>query len=98
MAKQNSDTALWFFAGAALGATIALLYAPEPGHHTRRRIKRVAGSSADKVAESGRQLADLGKELYEKGRKMADDANSMFERGRKLIDDPEIGHEVGEEG
>jgi gas vesicle protein len=98
MAKQHTDGALWFFAGAALGATIALLYAPEPGHHTRRKIRKVARTGADKMAESGRQIADLGKELYEKGRQMADEANSMFERGKKLIDDPEIGLGVGEEG
>ena len=53
----------------------------------RRKIRKVAGSGADKVAESGRQMADLGKELYDKGRKMVDDASSMFERGRKLIDE-----------
>ena len=98
MATNNSgEGVLWFCAGAALGATIALLYAPHPGHHTRRKIKTVARTSADKVAEQGRQLSDLGRELYEKGRKMADEANSMFERGRKLIDDPEMAGEHGEE-
>ncbi|HEY3738212.1 MAG TPA: YtxH domain-containing protein [Bryobacteraceae bacterium] len=96
MAQQHTDSALWFFAGAALGATIALLYAPESGHHTRKRIRKVAGTSADKVAESGRQMADLGKELYEKGRKMVDEANSMFERGRKMIDESEIASGLGE--
>ncbi len=90
MAKNSSEGILWFTAGLALGTTIALLYAPEPGHHTRRKIKRVARTGTDKMAEQGRQMADLGRELYEKGRKMADDANSMFERGKKLIDDPEI--------
>ena len=103
MAKpQGSDGLLWFVAGLSLGATIALLYAPEPGHHTRKRIKRAAGTvaktSAEKVAESGRQISELGRELYDRGRKLADDANTMFERGRKLIDDPELGTELGDEG
>ena len=94
MAKNSGDGILWFCAGAALGATIAILYAPHPGEHTRRKIGTAARSSADKVADSGRQIADIGKELYEKGLKLADDANSMFERGRKLIDDPELGEEA----
>jgi gas vesicle protein len=102
MAKQQgSDGLLWFVAGVSLGATIALLYAPASGHHTRKRIKKVAGTvaktSAEKVAESGRQISELGRELYERGRQMADDANTMFERGRKLIDDPQLGSELGEE-
>ena len=97
MARNSGDGVLWFCAGAALGATIALLYAPHSGTHTRRKINRVARTGADKMAESGRQVADIGRDLYEKGRQMADDANSMFKRGRKLIDDPEIAGETGEE-
>ena len=91
MARNNAgDKVLWFVAGAALGATIALLYAPESGEDTRKRIRKVARTGADKIAESGRQIADLGRELYEKGKELADDATSMLERGRKLIDDPEL--------
>ena len=93
MAKNSGDGALWFFAGAALGATIALLAAPEAGKHTRGRIRRVARTGADRVADSGRQISEIGRDLFEKGRQLADDANAMFERGRKLIDDPEIGEE-----
>jgi gas vesicle protein len=97
MAKNSSDSVLWFVAGTALGATIALLYAPHSGEHTRKKIRKVARTGADKMAESGRQVADLGKELYEKGLKMADDANAMFERGKKLINDAEL-TELGDEG
>ena len=94
MERNSGEGVLWFCAGAAIGATIALLYAPHPGHHTRRRIGTAARTGADKMAEQGRQMADLGRDLYEKGKRMADDANSMFERGRKLIDDPELGDEA----
>ena len=94
MAKNSGEGVLWFCAGAALGATIALLYAPHPGHHTRKKIRTAAQTGADKMAEQGRQLSELGREMYDKGRQMADDANSMFERGRKLIDDPELGEEA----
>lgn len=93
MAKNSGEPVLWFCAGAALGATIALLYAPQSGEHTRRHIRKAASAGVDKVAESGRQIADLGRELYEKGRQLADDANSMLERGRQLIDDPSVASE-----
>ena len=79
---------VWFVAGAALGILGALLYAPQAGEHTRRRIGEAARTGADKVSESGR-------DLYERGRKLADDAAAMMDRGRKLIDNPEL--EAGEE-
>ena len=88
MARNDSgDGIVWFVAGAALGVLGAMLYAPQAGEHTRRKIGEAARTGADKVSESGR-------ELYERGRKLAGDANAMMERGRKLIDDPELGEEA----
>ena len=97
MAKNTDEGVLWFCAGAALGVTLALLFAPHSGDHTRRKLRVAARTSTDKLAEQGKQLSELGREMYEKGRQMADDANSMFERGRKLINDPEIDGKWGED-
>jgi gas vesicle protein len=92
--NSNSDSALWFFAGAALGATIALLYAPQSGEETRKQIKGAALRGADQIAESGKQIAEMGRELIEKGRELTDEAADMFARGRKLIDDAEFNEEA----
>jgi len=86
MAQDNTGRMVWFVAGAAIGATIALLYAPQPGHHTRRIIGKKARRVGETVADTGRDLADKGRDLYEKGRRVADDAAEMFERGRKLVE------------
>jgi gas vesicle protein len=86
MAQDNSGKLVWFVAGAAIGATIALLYAPQPGHETRRIIGKKARRAGDSVAETGRDLADKGRDLFEKGRRVADDAAELFERGRKLVE------------
>jgi len=86
MAQDNTDRVLWFAAGAALGATIALLYAPQSGKDTRRRLRRQAERGRDALAEQGRTLADAGRELYEKGRDLAEEAAQMIERGRKLVE------------
>jgi gas vesicle protein len=95
MARQTqSDSALWFVAGAALGATIALLFAPQTGEETRGQIRGAARKGADRIAESGQQIADLGRELVERGKQLSTDAAEMFERGRKLIDDPELSDEA----
>ncbi len=86
MAQDNSQNFVWFVAGAAIGASLALLYAPQPGHATRRLIGKKARRAGDTMAETGRDLVDKGRDLYEKGRRVADDAAELFERGRKLVD------------
>jgi gas vesicle protein len=83
---DNSDRLLWFFAGAALGATVALLYAPQSGRDTRRFIGKKAKHSRAAVAEVGREALEKGRDLYDRGRKMADDAADLFERGRRLVE------------
>ncbi|MBI4889478.1 MAG: YtxH domain-containing protein [Acidobacteria bacterium] len=77
---------MWFVAGAAVGATLALLFAPASGRTTRRRIKHVARRGGIALERTGQDLMDKSKELYEKGRGLADEAAEMFERGKKLVE------------
>ena len=83
---DNNDKYFWFLAGAAMGAGIALLYAPKSGRDTRRLIGRKARNSGEAVADMGRELWDKGRDLYEKGRQVADDAAELFDRGRRLVE------------
>ena len=87
MAQDNNfgENVVWFFVGAAMGAAVALLYAPQSGDRTRRLLVRKLSDSRDALADSGTDLADKGRELFEKGRRVADDAAEMFERGRKMV-------------
>lgn len=77
---------IWFLAGAAAGAAIALLYAPQEGERTRRLLKRQARKGRDLVADHGRDLMDKGGDLYRKGRDVAEDAADMLEHGRDLAE------------
>ena len=88
MEDQNdvANRLLWFFAGATLGASLALLYAPASGRATRRFIRIKAEKGGQALAESSREVLDKSRTLYEKGRQMADEAAEMFERGRKLVE------------
>jgi gas vesicle protein len=84
--EDNGGKALWFVAGAAIGATIALLFAPSSGRVTRRRIARVTTRGRDAVTDQGREFMDKGRELFERGRQMADEAAEMLDRGRKIVE------------
>jgi gas vesicle protein len=83
---ENDGRFLWFLAGAAIGASVALLYAPKSGKDTRRLIGRKARHSGEAVADIGRDLFEKGRDLYEKGLQVADDAAELFERGRRLVE------------
>lgn len=86
MSDDDAGRILWFVAGAAVGASIALLFAPASGKDTRRYISRKANQSREALADTGKEIVDKGRDLYDKGRKLADEAADMFERGRKLVE------------
>jgi gas vesicle protein len=86
MAQENGDKVVWFLAGAAIGAAIALLYAPASGEETRAKLLEKASEGREALGERGQELMERGRELYSKGKSMADEAADMFERGRKLVE------------
>ena len=85
MARNNGDTLVWFLVGAAVGASVALLYAPQSGDRTRRLLGRKLADGRDALSEQGSDLLDKSRELFEKGRKVADDAAELFEKGRSMV-------------
>ena len=87
MADENnsSDNLIWFIAGAAVGAAVALLYAPKSGRETRRYLGHKASEGREHLAEAGREVYEKGRDLYERGKGLADDAADLFERGRKAV-------------
>jgi gas vesicle protein len=86
MAQESGDKVVWFLAGAAIGAAIALLYAPASGEETRAKLLDKANEGRDLLGERGRELMDRGRELYSKGKTMADEAADLVERGRKIVE------------
>jgi gas vesicle protein len=77
---------MWFVLGAAVGAAVALLYAPQSGDRTRRILSRKAKESREALSDGGRELLDRGRDLYDRGRRVADDAAQLFERGRRMVE------------
>jgi gas vesicle protein len=86
MENDNGSRFIWFVAGAAIGASVALLYAPQTGTKTRRLIKAKSKESADAIADTSREMYERGRELYEKGRRLADEAVDLLERGKEIVE------------
>lgn len=65
-----------FVAGAAVGAAVALLFAPATGDETRQYLNQRARESRDRAAEAARQ----GREALNRQR---DNLTTAFERSRE---------------
>jgi gas vesicle protein len=86
MASEDSGISIaWFLVGAAVGAAVALLYAPQSGRETRKLLAKRTEQGREVLADSGKEVLDRGKELFDRGRELADEAADIFERGRKLV-------------
>ena len=82
----NNNRMLWFVAGAALGASVAMLYAPASGEEIRRRLAQKTDEGRAALTGSGKDMLDRGREILDRSLQFADEAADMFEKGRQLID------------
>ena len=83
--EDNGNKLAWFLAGAAIGATVALLYAPQSGRDTRKYIRKKTDEGREVLAGAGKDILDRSREVYDKGRKIAEEAGEYLERGRRLV-------------
>jgi len=83
--SDNGSKLVWFLTGAAIGAAIALLYAPKSGRETRRYIRKKAEEGRETLADAGKEMIERGREYYEKSKKLAEQAGELLEQGRKII-------------
>ena len=70
-----------FVAGAAVGAAVALLFAPATGEETREYLGQRAREGRDRAADAARQ----GREILERQR---DHISSAFDRVRERAGQP----------
>ena len=82
---QRQDGFIWFVAGVAIGATVALLYAPQSGEETRDLLSAKAREGKDRLSDHSRSVVDRGREFFERGREIADEAAGLFEEGRRIV-------------
>ena len=76
-----SEKSFWFAlsAGIAIGAGVALLYAPQSGVVTRKKLKR-------NIDDAGDYLEDAGDYLKEQADKLTKEAHRAIEISKKYAD------------
>jgi gas vesicle protein len=94
---RAGDRAAFFFLGATIGATAALLMAPASGAHTRWRLRRKGEEVADYLIDAGKELVDKCEDLYERSGEVVGDAThelsgkyrTLRDHSRQLLDEAE---------
>jgi gas vesicle protein len=67
---SGSGFALGIILGGALGASLALLFAPESGRRTRERLRDLAADARDKSKDVSDELRDKAEDVLERGREV----------------------------
>ena len=85
MNKDNFGSNLVFFLlGAATGAAVALLYAPQDGESTRRLIADKSGEYRDKASDVASNVAQTAKDKWGQ---VSDQAQTALSRGQSKAND-----------
>ena len=75
---------VFFLLGAATGAAVALLYAPQDGESTRRFLGDKAGEVKDKVSEVSANVAQSTKDTWNVA---TDKVQGMINKGQQTAKD-----------
>ena len=74
---SGSAVALGFILGGALGASLALLFAPDSGRRTRERLRDLAADVRDRTIDLSEDLRDKAEEVIERGRETFEEKRSI---------------------
>lgn len=86
---MKGDALFAFVAGAAAGLTLGLLFAPDKGEETRRKLMQTAGDAADEARTRARlaktELDGIKEELKDRTEDLKEDIRmKIYERLEKL--------------
>jgi len=84
---KNSNVVLGILAGAAIGALLGVLYAPDKGSRTRKKIHRKGEDIVDNLKDKAQDLAEKANDLSLKAAKLVDKVNSSVEYAKREAHD-----------
>jgi gas vesicle protein len=75
---SGAAIALGFILGGALGASLALLFAPESGRRTRERLRDMAADVRDKTLDMSDEFRDKAEDLVERSKETLEEKKSIL--------------------
>ncbi|HWR53015.1 MAG TPA: YtxH domain-containing protein [Bryobacteraceae bacterium] len=63
--SRTAERVVWMMIGAAVGAGVALLYAPRTGKDARKVLRKRAENAREALADVGDTVLDKGRDVYE---------------------------------
>jgi gas vesicle protein len=75
---SGAAVALGFILGGALGACLAVLFAPESGRRTRERLRDLAADVRDKTIDLSEDFRDKAEDVVERGREVFEEKKSIL--------------------
>jgi gas vesicle protein len=89
MYEESTSGLMLFLLGAAIGAGLALLFAPEQGTRTRERIRQMASDAADQTKRSFGSAVERTKGVVEQSREYLEGKKEQlagaYESGREML-------------
>ena len=82
---SKTEAVGFFIGGAALGAAIALLYAPKTGAQTRKDIRRFSKKTVNQFDDLQNDLREQITEGYEQVMEVFDNVKEYVEDGRNKL-------------
>jgi gas vesicle protein len=78
--SSSSSFTLGLLAGAALGAGLAMLYAPRTGTEVRGQLRQMGHDAMNSLGEVGRSLRQTGERIADRTKDVAREAVAEGER------------------
>ncbi len=84
---KKSNVVLGVLAGAAVGALLGILFAPDKGYKTRKKIYRKGEDVVDDLKDKAHDLAEKANNLAHQASRLVDKVNSTVQTARKEAND-----------
>ncbi|HYL81023.1 MAG TPA: YtxH domain-containing protein [Candidatus Acidoferrum sp.] len=75
---SGAAIALGFILGGALGASLAVLFAPESGRRTRERLRDMAADVRDKTIDLSEDFRDKAEDVVERSKEVLEEKKSIL--------------------
>lgn len=73
-----ASVALGFILGGVLGASLALIFAPESGRRTRERLKDLAADVREKTRDVTEDIRDKVEEALDQGKEVYEEKKTLL--------------------